>query len=281
MSQEFPSAAYTSAQEKWLGRDHLITPTIRKVFGDVLTDKTVLDIGCGNGHYSFDFCRWGASRVVGIDKSTEMIELCKKSIENESIAKNTIRFEVADITNFHINSQFQIATAFFVLQFIHDKSELEKAIKNISNHLKSGGIFYGLVPNGVEGINGPQNMGQLFSCQISNIDSVNQNSIVQNLESSSKYLFPGASIDKSPSSAFIDGELVNINFYDKNEICGNAQIALHSRDFYNQCFKNSGFSEIEWISPIFSDYGRQVLGDQFCDQFLNPPVDIMFKVVKK
>lgn len=54
-ASNFPSQAYTAAQEKWLGRDHLITPTIKKAFGDILTGKSVLDVGCGNGELSDRF----------------------------------------------------------------------------------------------------------------------------------------------------------------------------------------------------------------------------------
>lgn len=250
---DFPSEAYTEAQQKWLGRDHLITPTIKKAFGDILEGKKVLDVGCGNGHYSFDFLRWGARHVVGIDNSEEMIQICNSTQKgNPEFIKN-IEFHKADITNFSLESKdFDVATAFFVLQFLHSKDDLASAFKNISRHLKSGGVLFGLIPNGVEGVRPPENMGVKL----------------------------GAQIQKTPESAFVDGEVVGINFYANGEVCGSSQIALHSREFYEKCFQDSGFSSVEWIAPHFTQHAENLLGREFCDQFLSPPCDIMFKCVK-
>ncbi|CAI2349898.1 unnamed protein product [Caenorhabditis sp. 36 PRJEB53466] len=243
------ASTYTAAQEKWLGRDHLITPTIKKAFGDILNEKSVLDVGCGNGHYSFDFLKWGATRVVGIDNSEEMIDICNSQKTQDA---ENIHFEKSDISEFSLKSKFDVATAFFVLQFVHDKQKLKQAIQNISDHLVSGGVLFGLIPNGVEGVRPPDRMGEKL----------------------------GAQIQKEPGSPFIDGELVNINFYGNGEVCGSATIALHSRQFYEKCFSESGFGQVEWIAPHFTDHARQLLGDQFCNQFLSPPCDIMFKCVK-
>ncbi|CCD65350.1 Methyltransferase domain-containing protein [Caenorhabditis elegans] len=249
---DFPSEAYTEAQQKWLGRDHLITPTIKKAFGHILVGKEVLDVGCGNGHYSFDFLRWGAHKVFGVDNSEEMIQICKSSPDFENF-NSKIDFLLGEVTNFHVDgASFDVATAFFVLQFLHKNDDVALAIQNISRHLKSRGTFFGLIPNGVPGVRAPENMG----------------------------LKLGAQIQKEPESPFVDGEVVGINFYANGEVCGSSKIALHSREFYEQCFKAAGFSQIEWIAPHFTDHAKNLLGEQFCFQFLNPPCDIMFKCVK-
>ncbi|CAP29948.2 Protein CBR-PRMT-6 [Caenorhabditis briggsae] len=175
---DFPSEAYTEAQQKWLGRDHLITPTIKKAIGNVLEGKKVLDVGCGNGHYSFDFLQWGADEVVGIDNSPEMIQICQDS-QKKLPESSKIDFHESNITDFSLQKHFDVATAFFVLQFLHSKSDVAKAIQNISNHLKSGGILFGLIPNGIEGVNPPEDMGWKL----------------------------GAQIQKTPGSHFFDGEI--------------------------------------------------------------------------
>lgn len=46
--------------------------------GDDLTGKSILDIGCGSGVYSFEAARRGASAVVGIDIAEGMISLCNR-----------------------------------------------------------------------------------------------------------------------------------------------------------------------------------------------------------
>uniref|UniRef100_A0A1I7TPQ0 Methyltransf_11 domain-containing protein n=2 Tax=Caenorhabditis tropicalis TaxID=1561998 RepID=A0A1I7TPQ0_9PELO len=164
-----------------------------------------------------------------------------------------IYFSKADISSFSLKERnFDVATAFFVLQFLHSKVDVARAIENVSRSLISGGIFYGLIPNGVKGVSPPPDMGVKL----------------------------GAQILKKPGSLFLDGEIVEINFYADGVVCGSSKIALHSREFYENCFKNSQFSTVEWITPHFTDHAKQALGDDFCNQCLNPPCDIMFKCTK-
>lgn len=111
-----------------------------------------------------------------------MIQICNVQIKADN---HSIDFHHSDIADFSLDSKFDIATAFFVLQFIHDKEKLKKAIQNISDHLVPGATLFGLIPNGVEGVCPPEDMGQKL----------------------------GAQIQKQPGSPFVDGELVNINFY--------------------------------------------------------------------
>ncbi|WP_224388599.1 class I SAM-dependent methyltransferase [Pseudonocardia sp. ICBG1293] len=47
-------------------------PTVRALLGD-LTRLTVLDLGCGTGHYARICRELGATTVVGVDNSAEMI----------------------------------------------------------------------------------------------------------------------------------------------------------------------------------------------------------------
>lgn len=48
--------------------DLLEQPTMAKLLPD-LTEKSVLDLGCGYGHNCIDFIHRGATRVVGVDIS--------------------------------------------------------------------------------------------------------------------------------------------------------------------------------------------------------------------
>ncbi|MFQ5870310.1 MAG: class I SAM-dependent methyltransferase, partial [Candidatus Zixiibacteriota bacterium] len=41
--------------------------------------RSVLDIGCGPGHYLIEFARRGAGRVMGIDFSAKMLDLASEN----------------------------------------------------------------------------------------------------------------------------------------------------------------------------------------------------------
>lgn len=53
---------------------------------DELPGKTVLDIGCGSGHFIEGCIKAGAARGIGIDISPQAIELAKQQAEEHGIA---------------------------------------------------------------------------------------------------------------------------------------------------------------------------------------------------
>ncbi|WP_433578853.1 class I SAM-dependent methyltransferase [Nocardia brasiliensis] len=68
-------------------REYVEMPSIRRAVGDV-TGKTVLDIGCGSGHYARQLTMWGAADVVGIDSSPGMLEQARAT-PTQGFAKPT------------------------------------------------------------------------------------------------------------------------------------------------------------------------------------------------
>uniref|UniRef100_A0A1I7UFN9 Methyltransf_11 domain-containing protein n=1 Tax=Caenorhabditis tropicalis TaxID=1561998 RepID=A0A1I7UFN9_9PELO len=176
-----------------------------------------------------------------------MIENCQnlhKTTEN-------LEFHHLSVTDFQLNQRFHVATAVFVLQYVHEKEELKRSIQLIWDHLEENGIFIGLIPNGIEGVNAPKTAGKVL----------------------------GAEIEKRPIP-FVDGGLVTANFYEGDKIKCTSTMALHSNSFYEQCFQEAGFKKFEWLSPKISEKGKEILGKEFCDQFMNPPCDIVFRVFK-
>jgi len=60
-----------------------------------LENKTVLDVGCGPGHYCLALANMGAKHVTGIDFAPEMIRLAKEKAASGNVA-NKCEFFVAD-----------------------------------------------------------------------------------------------------------------------------------------------------------------------------------------
>jgi len=90
--------------------------------------KKVLDVGCGDDTLTLELIKGGAD-VVGIDLSPEMVEASKLK---------GINANVGTVLDLPFNNEFDAVFSNAVLHGVHDA---EKALENIANSLKNGGIF--------------------------------------------------------------------------------------------------------------------------------------------
>jgi len=97
------------------------------LLGDI-KGKNVLDVGCGDGTLTLELTKDGAD-VVGVDLSPEMVEASKSKGINANIGT---------VLDLPFNNEFDAVFSNAVLHWVHDA---EKALENIANSLKNGGIF--------------------------------------------------------------------------------------------------------------------------------------------
>lgn len=96
-----------------------------------LTNKKVLDLGCGSGRYTQVLKDLGAS-VVGIDPSEGLLKIAREQIQN-------IDFIKADSSNLPFNNNyFDMVFAGMVIHYVKD---IELSFKEVSRVLKPEGIF--------------------------------------------------------------------------------------------------------------------------------------------
>lgn len=111
----------------WFQRN-IIYPTLLNTLVN-LEGKSVLDVGCGNGHLS-RYLRTYQAEVTGIDRSVEMIEMCKRY-------QSDIEYLAFDITSDKLpNKKFDYIIFNNSIQDIRDYI---KGIKHASLLLKRGG----------------------------------------------------------------------------------------------------------------------------------------------
>lgn len=99
----------------------------------IASNKTVIDIGCGNGkitNYISSLVKDGS--VIGIDKDSSMIKYAKETYPN-------VDFKVMDIQNENIDKKYDIVVSFFCLPWIVNK---QASFHHISNMMKSGSKLY-------------------------------------------------------------------------------------------------------------------------------------------
>lgn len=86
--------------------------------GDV-AGKTVLDIGCGPGHYSLEYAKRGARKVVGVDFSTRMLELARRLTEAHKVG-DVCQFIDGDFLQLDLPRRFDIVLAMGVFDYIEE-----------------------------------------------------------------------------------------------------------------------------------------------------------------
>jgi ubiquinone/menaquinone biosynthesis C-methylase UbiE len=124
-----------SKEAPW--RLHMEQYNFFRLLGDV-TGRSVLDLACGEGHYTRRLKRRGAGRIVGVDISARMIEL---AVKEEDVRPMGIAYVVADAAKIDLREQFDFVVASYLLNYAQSADELRAMADGIARHLKPGGRF--------------------------------------------------------------------------------------------------------------------------------------------
>jgi len=90
--------------------------------------RTVLDVGCGPGHYAITLAQRGAGRVVGIDFADGMLKIAEDHARRAGLG-NRCEFRVADFLNFSSPEAFDYVILMGFMDYMADpRSVIEKAI---------------------------------------------------------------------------------------------------------------------------------------------------------
>lgn len=118
-------------------RKHLEAYTFFGLLGDI-SNRSVLDLACGDGFYTRQLKLRGAAKVVGVDVSEKMIELAEKAEEKNPLG---IDYIVQDVFDLRLGQTFDLISAAYLLNYAKTFEELVAFAKSISRHLKPGGRF--------------------------------------------------------------------------------------------------------------------------------------------
>lgn len=125
----------------------LITNAVKK-----FRNPTLFDISVGKGGDMDKWHKAGINDVYAIDPDGGDIEIAKSRLKSKTYIKGrNYIFEKATISDkdFNNNEKYDIVSCQFTLHyFFKDDEMLETTVKNISNSLKTGGIFMGTTLDG-------------------------------------------------------------------------------------------------------------------------------------
>jgi len=96
-----------------------------------IKDRTFLDVGCGNGMYSQELARKGAAKVVGLDISEVMIDLCRKSTQEKNLS-DTCTFIQTDLLDYKPDSTFDVSFGIGLFDYISDPLPVLKRMREVS-----------------------------------------------------------------------------------------------------------------------------------------------------
>ena len=114
---------------------------------DPIEGKSVLDVGCGPGHYSITVAQRGASRVVGIDFAEGMLQLATEHAKKVGVA-DRCSFRVAD---FYTYPPEEIFDYVIVMGFMDYMPDPEKVVAKVLSLTRNKAFFSFPVAGGILG----------------------------------------------------------------------------------------------------------------------------------
>ncbi len=110
-----------------------------RTYGD-RSVKNLLDLGCGTGNHALPLARRGY-RVLGIDRSDEMLDSARKKAASESM-DGSLDYYRGDLRDFSLNEIFDASLMMFaVLGYQLENRDVSAALRVARQHLRPGGIL--------------------------------------------------------------------------------------------------------------------------------------------
>ncbi|MET9291009.1 class I SAM-dependent methyltransferase [Streptomyces sp. NPDC003077] len=219
---------------------YAVVPSFLAMVGDV-RGRSVLDLASGTGFYSREFKRRGATEVLGVDISSEMIAVSQELEERDPLG---VRYEVGDVSQLRFfERRFDIVVAAHLIGYAEDVAAAERMCRNAHRSLKPGGELFGI-------------------CQ------------------SPDFRFDGPPPDRYGFRNELTGEQTEIGPQTRTTALLDPPVSFVANRARREIFENSlrkaGFSEVTWVPLTVSDAGVREFGaDYWADLRANPPLEML------
>jgi ubiquinone/menaquinone biosynthesis C-methylase UbiE len=117
----------------------ILHPPERILAGRVLPGMTVLDIGCGMGHFTLGMARMvgETGRVIGLDLQAEMLGRVRRRAESQRLS-GRITLHHGEVGSLDARGAVDFALAFWMVHEVPDQEAFFKTVKDL---LKPDGCF--------------------------------------------------------------------------------------------------------------------------------------------
>jgi SAM-dependent methyltransferase len=236
--------AYDHTFAKIVYRPFMEAFTVFRALGDV-TERSVLDVGCGTGLYPRKLRRRGAVPVVGVDISEEMIRVARTHEASESLG---ITYLVEDAAKLGVIGSFDLAIGIYLLHYSPSTDILRRMCRNIANNVKPGGRF--------------------LSYQY-NPDVMRTPGYYQ------KY---GIGVQAPESMS--DGQPFTFTLTIGDTVTPPLTVFHWSRAAVDAALLDAGFDSIRWIKPEVPPQAIEQLGADYWREILDVPICMLIECTK-
>lgn len=214
-------------------REYIEWYSYNKLLGDV-SQKSVLDLACGEGFYTRRIKRKGADTVVGADISEEMIRLAEAQEQHNPLG---VEYILGDVMALGSIGQFDLVVASYLLNYAETREQLLKMFQTIAVNLQPGGRFVGINNN-------PDQPPESFPiCE--------------------KYGFT-----KSISGPLKEGSAITYEFSRSGQKFSFDNFYL-SRNTHEWAARQAGLNSIQWHKIEVSPDGLKMFGQEFWQDFID------------
>lgn len=215
-------------------------PGFLALVGDV-KGRSILDLGCGTGFYSREFMRRGASRVLGVDVSSAMVDAARALEDRDPLG---VRYESGDVAELRVfERRFDIAVAVQLFNYAEDVAAIERMCRAVHRSVVGGAELFVFMQNPDFRFGGPSLAKYGFLCE-----SLGEETPIGPRVRITALLDPPISFEANPPS----------------------------RAVYEGCLRAAGFRGITWVPLEVSAAGVRAFGPHFWDDCsANPPLAML------
>jgi SAM-dependent methyltransferase len=94
--------------------------------------RTVIDVGCGPGHYSIALARAGAARVLGLDFAPGMLTIARDSAQTHGVAQRCT-FALGDFLSYPISERFTCAVVMGFMDYVREPTRVIERVLEITD----------------------------------------------------------------------------------------------------------------------------------------------------
>jgi toxoflavin synthase len=230
------AASYAATNHERPLFKHCIYPSFVAAVGCV-KEKSVLDLGCGDGHVTRILRNKGAE-IVGVDESEGMVKFARTREDEEGLGIEYLTGKVGKLGRL---GEFEVVTAAFLLHYSKTKAELESMVNDVYDNLRPGGRFITINNNPKNPLSEDKKYGNLISC------------------------------DNAPIR---EGDILNVSHYPETSVA--FPNYFWSWETYMAAIEKAGFSNIREMPFGVSQEGIKKEGKDFFQDFLDNPFFVMW-----